>query len=286
MLIHGPSKAGKSLLAASTPAPRLYLDVEMAARFLPLRAVVWDPRMPPPTPSPEWDTAVVPVRTWADAVAAVKWLTSGKHSFISASLDSVSELQQRYLESIAGRGSVQVQQWGSALREVAGMIRDLRDLTQHPTNPLQAVVVTAMTKVAADGRYVPHLQGQLRDSVPYFMDITAFIDNVPGPNGVEERRLYTRKTPKYLAGERVGGRIPPILTLPDVSGSTLEEVASKNITFQALIATVYAGTAGIAAPAAVDTTPSDFSHGPILDADDVPANTQTSNNKPKDNNAA
>jgi len=272
MLVHGPSKAGKSLLAASTPTPRLYLDVEMAARFLPLKAIEWNAKSAPPVPDGTWDTVVVPIREWMDAVNAVKWLLSGKHPFVSVSLDSVSELQQRYLEHIAGRASVQVQQWGSALREVAGLIRDLRDLTGHPTNPLQAVVVTAMTKVKQDGRYYPFLQGQLQDSIPYLLDITAFLDNEPGPGGIEQRKLYTRKTPKYLAGERVGGRIPPILILPDVSGATQEEVSAKNITFSALIQAVYSTHTAISAPAAVDTTPSDFgSHGPMLDPDDMPA---------------
>lgn len=268
MLVHGLPKAGKSLLSASTPTPRLYLDVEMAARFLPFRAIEWDPRTPPPEPDDSWDTAVVHVLSWQDADLAVKWLLSGQHPFVSCSLDSISELQQRYLEHVAGRAQVQTQQWGGALREVAGMLRDLRDLTAHKTHPLQAVCVTCMTKVAKDGRYYPHLQGQLRDMISYLFDITAFLDNVPDAQGVETRMLYTRKTPRFLAGERVGGRIPPALTLPDISGKTLEEVAAKNITFQALIWEIYKDHAAIEAPATVDTTPSDFSQ-PMIDPNDI-----------------
>jgi hypothetical protein len=68
MIVHGYSKVGKSLLGASTPWPRVIFDVEAAARFLPIKAVTWDPVNPPPDApkikngQPEWDTAVVSVR--------------------------------------------------------------------------------------------------------------------------------------------------------------------------------------------------------------------------------
>jgi hypothetical protein len=48
MCVYGPSKVGKSLMGASTPPPRVILDVESAARFLPLKAITWDPAGPPP----------------------------------------------------------------------------------------------------------------------------------------------------------------------------------------------------------------------------------------------
>lgn len=270
MLIHGPSKAGKSLMGASTPAPRVLLDVEAAARFLPVRAVSWDPKGPPPGPDGTWDTAVVQVLTWQDAVSALKWLQSGKHGFRSAVLDSVSELQARYLEHVAGRGQVKLQDWGGALRELRGFCSDLRDLTANRVRPLEAVVITSMTKIEQDGRSYPWLQGQMKTVIPYLMDVIAFIDVVPNKQtGAEERFLYTRKTKTYLAGERVGGRIPPTLKLPDVSGETLEEIAEKNTAFERLIEMVYAlHSKGIAAPAVVDTADSPFAfRTPVPDAD-------------------
>ena len=129
ILVHGESKAGKSVLAVSGAPPRLLLDVESAARFLPIRAVEWDPRNEPPTfKDPEGpDTAVVTVRHWDDAKRAYDWLHSGRHPFRSVAVDSISELQQRYIESLAGRGTVKIDQWGTIFREVGGFVRDLRD---------------------------------------------------------------------------------------------------------------------------------------------------------------
>ncbi|MGV1079709.1 MAG: AAA family ATPase [Candidatus Nanopelagicales bacterium] len=262
MLVHGPSKAGKSLLTVSTPSPRVLLDVEAAARFLPIKSVVWDPALPPPTPDGTWDTAVVQVRRWTDATMALKWLQSGQHPFRSVGLDSVSELQARYLEHIAGRSQVKLQDWGAALRELRGFVSDLRDLTFHQTHPLEAVVVTSMTGVAQDGRAYPWLQGQMKTVIPYLLDVIAYIDVIPNPHtGLEERFLYTRKTAKYLAGERVGGRIPPVLQLPVVDGNTIEEIAAKNTAYIKLIELVYAlHSLGISAPAVVDTAESPFAY--------------------------
>ena len=277
MLVHGPSKAGKSLLGVSTPTPRVLLDVEAAARFLPIQMVEWNPDGPPPVPDGTWDTAVVSVRSWTDATNALKWLQAGKHPFQSATLDSVSELQSRYLEHVAGRGQVKLQDWGGALRELRGFCSDLRDLTEHPTNPLKAVVVTSMTKVFNDGRSYPFLQGQMKDVIPYLMDVIAYIDVVPDPaSGQEQRMLYTRKTKTYLAGERVGGFIPPVLKLPVVSGETIAEISAKNDAFVRLIAMVYAlHNQGISAPATVDTSESPFTYHPAAQADTEPLNTIT-----------
>lgn len=261
-LVHGPSKAGKSLFGVSTPAPRVLFDVEAAHRFLPIKSIIWDPKGPPPVHDGTWDTAVIVVRRWTDATAGLSWLQAGKHQFKSATIDSSSELQARALEHVAGRDAVQLQHWGTVLRMMRGFISDLRDLTEHPSNPLTAVVVTAMTKVELDGRAYPWLQGQMKTVIPYLLDVIAYIDVVPdNQTGEEQRFLYTRKTKSYLAGERVGGRIPPILKMPVVTGETLEEIAAANTTYEKLIALVYS-LHGISAPAVVDTSDSQHYYQP------------------------
>jgi hypothetical protein len=245
MLVHGPSKAGKSMLGASTPAPRVLFDVESAARFLPLRAVTWDPIDPPPEPSKSWDTAVVPIRRWTDATKTLEWLTTGNHPFRSATVDSISELQARYVEHVAGRQQVKIQQWGEALREVGWFVRDLRDLTMHPHHPLEAVVLTAMSRDDNKGVTRPHLQGQLQHVIPYLMDVTAYIQVSEDDEGNEERFLLTRRRNNIEAGQRVGGKIPPLLKLPDVSATTLEDLIKKNVTYQLIMKRVFQGTAPV-----------------------------------------
>lgn len=256
MLIYGPSKVGKSLTGASTPPPRCILDVESAARFLPLKAISWDPANPPPAApkKDEWDTAVVSIRSWSDALRTLDWLKQGDHPFVSVTVDSISELQYRYIEHVTGRDQMKIQDWGSALREVGGFVRDLRDLTMHPTKPLSAVVITAMAKQDPNtGQMKPYLQGQLGTQIPYLPDVTGYLHVEPGEGGVETRFLETRRNAQWEAGERVGGRIPATLALPQVTGTTEDEIRAKNTTFAKIIKLVYAGK-GISAPAVVPAT--------------------------------
>lgn len=225
VLVHGHSKVGKTTFAATAPYPRLLLDVESASRFLPVVRKVWDPKEgPPPMADGTWDTCVVYVRDYSTVNQVYAWLQVGQHQFKSLILDSISELQVRLKEQIAGRGQLQTQQWGEVLTNLAGLMRDFRDLTMHPTNPLEAIVLTAMT-TQRDGMWRPYLQGQLATVIPYFWDITAYlyVDQIPSndPTGQtppeDIRRLLTRKHPAFEAGERVQGRIPGVLDNPNIT---------------------------------------------------------------------
>lgn len=224
MVIYGESKVGKSTLAATAPYPRLMLDIEGGHRFLPIQKRYWDPsREEPPVADGTWDTAVVVVREYDDVMRAYEWLRSGKHQFKSLIIDSVSELQDKLMTKLAGSDQMKMQQWGEILRHMGGFLRDIRDLTMHPTQPLDAIVLTAMAKKDQQGRYHPYLQGQLAIQVPYFYDIlgAVSVESFPHPDPTQPnytvRRLYVQSTPDYEAGERVQGRLGSIVEQPDMS---------------------------------------------------------------------
>lgn len=221
ILVHGASKAGKTTLAVTAPAPRLLCDVEAASRFLDIERVYWDPKDPPPIYDGTWDTCIVRTRDWSTVDRVYEWLEAGKHPFKSLIIDSISELQNRYIESVAGRKQLTRQQWGDAFREVGGLVRDIRDLTMHPTHPMECVVMTAMTK-QIDGKYSPWCQGQLQAVLPYLMDAVGYLYRDTDENSLngevtEVRRLLTRGTEQFEAGERVGGAWPQVLTNPNIS---------------------------------------------------------------------
>lgn len=225
VLVHGASKSGKTTLAATAPAPRLLCDVESASRFLKVKRVYWDPATErPPENDGTWDTCVVPTRDWQTVEQVYRWLASGEHPFSSFIIDSISELQSRYIEHVAGRSQLTQQQWGDAYRAVGGLVRDIRDLTMHPTKPLECVVLTAMTR-QIDGKFRPWCQGQLQSVLPYLMDsvVYLYVDTLPvnplDPDAerVEVRRLLTRATSEFEAGERVGGVWPIIIDEPNLT---------------------------------------------------------------------
>lgn len=233
ILVHGLSKAGKSTLAVTAPAPRLYMDVESASRFLPVTRKVWDPATEaPPEYDGTWDTCVVPTRDWDTVQLAYRWLESGKHPFKSFIIDSISELQQRYIEKAAGRNQASQQQWGEVFREVAGLIRDIRDLTLIPDSQLESVVLTAMTK-HVDGMWRPWVQGQLMSVMPYLLDVVGYlyveqVQNELTFETTEVRRLLTRRTNEYEAGERVGGRLPMVVDDPNIEQMIIDIFGEKS----------------------------------------------------------
>lgn len=228
ILAYGEAGSGKSTFASTAPYPRLLLDVESGYRFLPINAKMWDPmREEPPIADGTWDTCVVIVHDYQTVLRVYDWLRSGKHHFKSLILDSISELQDRLLVQLAGEEQVKMQQWGEVLRKMGGLLRNIRDLTTHPTAPLEAIVLTAMAKVDKDGVYHPYLQGQLAVQVPYLYDILGAIavERFPHPDptqpAYDARRMYIQRTPKYEAKERVGGRLGQIVEQDSLNVETM-----------------------------------------------------------------
>jgi len=217
-MVYGESKVGKSSFAVTAPYPRLMLDVEGGHRFLPINVKYWNPMSEePPKADGTWDTCVVVVHDYDTVLKAYQWLQAGQHQFKSLIIDSISELQVKLFDKVAGTEALKMQQWGEILRHMGSLLRDLRDLTMHPTAPLEAIILTAMATPDKEGRYHPYLQGQLKVQAPYFYDILGAlaVEEVPNPDPMQPpykvRRMYVERTNKYEAGERVQGRLGAIV---------------------------------------------------------------------------
>jgi hypothetical protein len=211
MIVFGPQKQGKSWLGDTTPAPRLILDAEGGSRFTPSRKIPWDPiTQEPPQADGTWDTAIVYVRDYRTVDRAFEWLNSGKHPFRSVTLDSVSEIQQRAIDDIAGVNQMDQQAWGRLLRTISELIRRFRDLSTHPTNPLDAVVFIAMA-VNLDDKWRPFMQGQIKTTMPYYVDLCTYLAKMPLADGTMVRRLFIEPQPGFEIGERVGGCLGPYI---------------------------------------------------------------------------
>lgn len=218
MIVYGPSKGGKSTLGDTMPAPRLVLDAEMGSRFTPSKKIKWDPiREKPPEPDGSWETALVPVHSFAAVQKAYEWLNSGKHPFRSVGMDSISEVQQRMVDSIVGTNPMQLQDWGTLLRQASDLVRKFRDLTTNPVKPLDVVLFIAMAHQRQDGTWHPHVQGQLKTTLPYYTDLLAYLAPVPQEDGTVVRRLLLGPTPGYETGERVGGRLGRFIDNPNIT---------------------------------------------------------------------
>jgi|SRR5215217_2937743 len=227
-LVHGHSKVGKSSLALTGPAPRLICDIESAAHLLPNKLIWWDPKTEPvPVWDGSWDTCVVDVDDFETVIQVYNVIKTGQHPFKTMVIDSVSELQSTIMKM-----TMKQQDWGLVLAKLASLCRDLRDLPRKRNNPLEILVLTAMTKkydAAPDGSggiYKPYLQGQIATLIPYWYDVVGylFIQTFKDPTtnkSYDVRRLLTAKNPEFEAGNRVAG-LEPYINYPN-----LEQVADQ-----------------------------------------------------------
>lgn len=216
-LLHGPSKAGKSFLANTAPGPRLILDAEGNTRFLKGKKTEWKNTFePPPVHDGTWDTCIVYVRDFTTISHVFQWLNAGKHPFRSIVIDSLSEVQQRCVDMLAGSEQMKLQQWGELSRKVSELVRQYRDLLVHPSNPIDCVVYTAMTKQNQDGKWFPYVQGQLAVSLPYYVDIIGYLKAEIREDEGFTNFLLTKPHIAYEAGDRTGV-FDPVVTNPNIA---------------------------------------------------------------------
>ena len=229
MLIHAPSKVGKSTLSSTGPTPALVLDAEGGWRFIreqgfktgkTLRRINWDGVAAPPRYDGTWDVCLVTVQRWDTMRRVYDWLMTGQHDFKTLVLDSITEVQRRCKSNIRGDGQMQIQDWGALLSQMDNVIRGFRDLTLMPNN-VKVAIFLAETR-EDKGKHGPYMQGQISVSLPYWMDLVGYlyVDAALDENGQptkKVRKLLVGPHPSFVTGERVQGMVPDIIEDPNIS---------------------------------------------------------------------
>jgi hypothetical protein len=234
ILVHAASKTGKSTLSSTAPLPLCVLDAEGGWRFIreagfqtgrSLRKKEWDPikDTQPPRYDGTWDVCVVTVQKWQTLTSAYQGLTQYEHDFKSLVFDSITEAQRRLKTNLRGMEQFRIQDWGDLLVHMDNLIRSMRDLVLIPGTPLQVVMFIAETKMK-EGKWRPQMQGQIGDSLPYWMDIVGYLYRRPilDENGqalgkVAEMLIGQDVQPNIEAGERVQGLLGDYVTEPNIS---------------------------------------------------------------------
>jgi hypothetical protein len=199
MVIHGEAGTGKTTLAVTAPGPRLILDAEGGTQWA-VNAIKWDPKDEPPKVKDD-DSVVVTVKDMSILRQVTQWVQSGKHPFKSVIVDSLMEIQKRMIDNIAGVNQMQIQDWGTALRQMEAFVRVLRDKTMDNGHSLPCVVFTAGS-VTKDGRTRPFLQGQIAELVPYFVDVQGYLTVRSDDAGELERTLQIQPINNIAAKDR------------------------------------------------------------------------------------
>ncbi|MEE9125368.1 MAG: AAA family ATPase [candidate division NC10 bacterium] len=204
-LIFSPPKIGKSSWAETCVGPRLIIDAEGGTQWLANPTIPWDDvRQPPPDvsdPSFSNHSVVVHVTKWQDMETINQWLQSGKHSFKSVVVDSITEIQQTCKHAIETGGGFRIQDWGTLYDMMSPVFKELRDLTYHPTNPVWQVIVTALAKTE-DGVIMPDIQGKMARSLPAEVDTVGFLRVSGSTDNPGGRELVVDAAPGLYAGDR------------------------------------------------------------------------------------
>jgi hypothetical protein len=178
MLVQGPAGGGKSRMFYTAPGPRLLWDAEGRAMHLPGHVVKWNPRNPLPDVEEAGittdTTVVIDVRSHSDLENGKRVLESGAHYFESVGLDSITEGQDRTVDEVRGSGRADLQDWGEIYDKLNDWVREVCDIRNHPTKPLQVVYVAAGTEMK-DGLWRPYVRGQLAKKLPYKFDVVGYL---------------------------------------------------------------------------------------------------------------
>lgn len=201
LLLYGAPKTGKTSLAETAPGPRLFIDAEGGTDWLASRTVAWDPKSAPPKDLDENDTVVVHVKDWDEVELVNSWLQRGEHVFNSVVLDSITELQKLCKRAVSSSG-MELRDWGVLYDRMDPVLREIRDLTKHDTNPVWCVVITALSN-EKDGVMQPDIQGSMARSLAGQIDTIGYLQ--PGTmnsDGQVGRELVVDPKSSLYAGDR------------------------------------------------------------------------------------
>jgi len=218
LLVHGEAGAGKSWLGDSSPAPRLILDAEGRAKYLPSQPkVLWDPRKgAPPQYDGTWETCVAIVPDYKTMELVFRWLQSGQHQFLSVVVDSLMEVQKRFIDELVGLNPLDQQDWGVVLRNLEKLVRDYRDLVIKPENPTRCVVFTTGSREDKSGKWRPMLQGAMARSLPYAVDTVGYLYTSYTPEQGVQRNMLVASLPMAVAKDGTNEIPGPVVQAPNI----------------------------------------------------------------------
>ncbi len=201
VLIYGNAGMGKTLLAATAPAPVL-LSAESGLLSLSKRNI--ERVYGVDTPGITYDIPVIIIKTVEDISAAYTWLTTSKDAqgFQTIVIDSISEIAEVILANAKPQVKDARLAYGTMMEQMANTVRLFRD---QPKN----VYFTAKSELVKDengvAQYAPSLPGnKMSQQIPYWLDEVFNLGMGTTADGSEYRYLRTSPTMKFTAKDRSG----------------------------------------------------------------------------------
>jgi AAA domain-containing protein len=219
-LIHGDTKLGKSTLANTAPKPALVLDMEGSWRFTTGRKVYWNPDEEDfPEVDGTWDTCIVHIRDWNMVKRIFDMILDGQIPVVTVVLDSITELQRRLKRNLKPNlDPFKIQDWGVLLDKMDMAIRDFRDLAMVQDISVRCVIFIAESRERS-GKWRPHMQGQIADGLPYWVDLCGYMykfdeEDDEGQVVRSTRQLWIAPHDQFVAGSRVEEFLGEVVEIP------------------------------------------------------------------------
>lgn len=186
VLVHGPAKAGKTRLCATTGDLAHTLIISAEAGLLSVR---------------EYDIPAIEVKSLQELREVYHYLQRGDHAYRWICLDSVSEIAEVVLAAEKGKTRDNRQAYGEMADIMLAVLKKFRDL------PYNVVMTAKQGREEDNGRllYVPMLPGrQLTQNIAYLFDEVFALRVAQKDDGTLVRRLQTSRDTQYEAGDRSG----------------------------------------------------------------------------------
>jgi len=228
-VIHGPSKSGKTELAATSPGRILYLDSEAGGfRFVEGKRIAWDPMRGEVPEAGPWKICRVVIKDEITFKTALDFVERGKHPFNSIVWDSVTEAQTYFKRDKSATYTLRQEDWGDLLASVEGYIMRLRDAVETQ-DQLKALVVIAQSAARDDGKMSPAIQGAMKNKLAYKLDVTGYLTSVIDSEGEERRGLRLTENREAVAGARWPKGLPKPEVVWDPSIEVLQATIEQHM---------------------------------------------------------
>lgn len=196
MLLMGPPKAGKTLLAGTASevealSPVLVLALEDGSSVL--------ARDYP-------DVDVIEIQDWPTAVSVINKVAEGVTKYKTLILDTLGELQEHMKDDITsgGKSDMRIQDWGTIKDNTVNTVKLLH------RSPVNAIFITHAESIKDENTGVvtvqPYLLGKASlGEVPKVVDIIAYLAVAQDKATKQNFRvLQTGQDGKIMAGDRFG----------------------------------------------------------------------------------
>jgi hypothetical protein len=194
MALYGRAGVGKTVFGSTLPEP-LILAAEPGA--LSIREKMKD-------------ITVIDVKTYDDVLLALEFCRKDtKHRFKSVVIDSISELQRKYMDYLMDthqKSAMSLDMYGECTNEMRRLVREFVELNMH----VLIICGVRDDKDEEQGAVVHKcgMVGRMADELPHYVDVVGYMAvRAPGPKDEDQtvkRFIVVQPMPKYDGKDRSG----------------------------------------------------------------------------------